>query len=298
MGNLIKQFTERRLRQKFIEEYLRKELVGAEFGGLEIRHTSMGDRVVIRAGRVGLAIGRRGRNIKKVTEDLRNLFGLSDVQVEVEDLENPELNPHVMAERVAISLQKGRHFRRTAHGTVRRVIAAGAKGCEIRIAGNVGSERARRETFRQGYVAKCGHPSEIFVKEGFTVVQARRGVMGITIKIMEPDAKLPDDIEIIAEPTAKSKEVLSPQDEAELQSRLEESEEEAAVASEDLETLTEPAEADEKPEEETASVAESEEESTEEAVEALELLEEESEENNEEALELPEEETNEEKEGE
>ncbi len=290
MGNLIKQFTERRLRQKFIEEYLRKELVGAEFGGLEIRHTSMGDRVVIRAGRVGLAIGRRGRNIKKVTEDLRNLFGLSDVQVEVEDLENPELNPHVMAERVAISLQKGRHFRRTAHGTVRRVIAAGAKGCEIRIAGNVGSERARRETFRQGYVAKCGHPAEIFVKEGFTVVQARRGVMGITIKIMEPDAKLPDDIEIIAEPTAKSKEVLSPQDEAELQSRLEEDEEEVAAAVDDLETLAEPAEV-----EETTSDENGEEE---EAVEALEELEEESEESNEVELEIPEEETTDDKEGE
>ena len=243
MGKLVRQFTERRLKQKFIEEYLRKELVGAEFGGLTIHYTSMGERVTIKAGRVGLAIGRRGRNIKKITNDLKNLFGMNNVQIEVEDLENPELNPHVMAERIAISLQKGRHFRRTAHGTVRRVIAAGAKGCEVRIAGNIGSERARRETFRQGYVAKCGHPAEIFVDEGFTVVMARRGVMGISIKIMQPDAVLPDDIEIIAEPTAKSKEVLTPQEEAEIATKVEESgeTEETGTKMEQLEELTEEA---------------------------------------------------------
>ncbi len=263
MGKLVRQFTERRLKQKFIEEYLRKELVGAEFGGLSIHYTSMGERVTIKAGRVGLAIGRRGRNIKKITNDLKNLFGLTNVQIEVEDLENPELNPHVMAERIAISLQKGRHFRRTAHGTVRRVIAAGAKGCEVRIAGNIGSERARRETFRQGYVAKCGHPAEIFVDEGFTVVMARRGVMGITIKIMQPDAVLPDDIEIIAEPTAKSKEVLTPQEEAEIETKIEEGEE-GTTEMEKLEEATEEAEEDSSEEVEALDVLEEDEEKEEE----------------------------------
>ncbi|MBA7521522.1 hypothetical protein ES705_13629 [subsurface metagenome] len=191
-----------------IDEYLADTLRNAEYGGVEVRRTPLGDRVVLRVGRVGLAIGGRGKNIRRITEVLQDKYQLDNPQIEVTEVENPETDARIMAYRLASSLERGRHFRRSAHGIIRRIVSTGAKGVEIKISGKITSQRARVETFRAGFVAKCGEPASKYVDVGKAQALIRRGLLGVQVEIMRGDAILPDDIEIIAEPTSTSMVVL------------------------------------------------------------------------------------------
>ena len=199
-----KDYLVKKYQRNAIDEYLAKELKNAEYGGVELRRTPLGDRVILRVGRVGLAIGGRGRNIHRITEELRESYGLDNPQIEVTEVENPEIDARIMAFRLASSLERGRHFRRSAHGIIRRILASGAKGVEIKISGKITSQRARVETFRAGFVAKAGDPASRYVDWGKAQALIRRGLLGIQVKIMRGDAILPDDIEIEAEPTSTS----------------------------------------------------------------------------------------------
>ncbi|MHA1201009.1 MAG: 30S ribosomal protein S3, partial [Candidatus Heimdallarchaeaceae archaeon] len=143
-------------------------------------------------------------NIHLITDALREKFNLDNPQVEVTEVDNPELDARIMAFRLASSLERGRHFRRSAHGIIRRILASGAKGVEIKISGKVTSQRARVETFRAGFVAKAGDPAMTFVDVGKATAIIRRGLIGVRINIMRGDAILPDDIAIVAEPTSTS----------------------------------------------------------------------------------------------
>jgi small subunit ribosomal protein S3 len=199
-----KDYLLKKYQRNAIDEFLAEELKNAEYGGVELRRTPLGDRVLLRVGRVGLAIGGRGRNIHRITEALREQYDLDNPQIEVTEVENPELDARIMAFRLASSLERGRHFRRSAHGIIRRIMSIGAKGVEIKISGKITSQRARVETFRAGFVAKAGDPAERYVDIGKATALIRRGLIGIQVRIMRGDAILPDDISIEAEPTSTS----------------------------------------------------------------------------------------------
>ncbi|MHA1203082.1 MAG: KH domain-containing protein, partial [Candidatus Heimdallarchaeaceae archaeon] len=109
-----KDYLLKKYQKNAIDEFLANELKNAEYGGVEVRRTPLGDRVVLRVGRVGLAIGGRGRNIHLITDALREKFNLDNPQVEVTEVDNPELDARIMAFRLASSLERGRHFRRSA----------------------------------------------------------------------------------------------------------------------------------------------------------------------------------------
>ncbi len=180
-----------------VTEFLNRELKLAGQGKIEIHKTPMGHRVVIHAVRLGMVIGRRGRNIRKITDVLEHRYGLETPQLEVKDLENPRLNSRVMAGRLISQIQKGFHFRRAGYALVRRIMGAEARGCEITIKGKLTSQRARSEVFREGFVAKCGEPAAKFVDETVMEVTMKQGVIGVNVKIMQPNVKLPDVAELI-----------------------------------------------------------------------------------------------------
>jgi len=192
-----KNFITKNLQYVQVNEYLNDELKIAGQGKIEIHKTPMGHRVVIHAVRLGIVIGRRGRNIRKITETLEHVYGLETPQLEVKDLENPRLNSRVMAGRLISQIQKGFHFRRAGYALVRRIMSANARGCEITIKGKLTSQRARSEVFREGFVAKCGEPAKKYVDDTVMEVTLKQGVIGVHVKIMQPDAILPDTAEII-----------------------------------------------------------------------------------------------------
>jgi small subunit ribosomal protein S3 len=192
-----KELLNRNLQYVQVSEYLNDELQLAGQGKVEIHKTPMGHRVVIHAVRLGMVIGRRGRNVRKITEILEHKYGLETPQLEIKDLENPRLNSRVMAGRLISQIQKGFHFRRAGYALVRRIMSADARGCEITIKGKLTSQRARAEVFREGFVAKCGEPSKRYVEDTVMEVTLKQGVIGVHVKIMQPDAVLPDDAVLI-----------------------------------------------------------------------------------------------------
>lgn len=176
-----------------IDEYLAKELDRAGYGKVELHKTPLGHRVVIHAIRLGMVIGKAGKNIKRLTEDLEDLFGLESPQLEVKEIENPDLVARIQAAKLLSQIERGFHFRRAAHAQIRRIMMAGARGVEVLISGKLSSQRARSEAFRAGFVAKAGNPASIFVDEYVGSTALKQGVIGIKVRIMSPLSDLPDE---------------------------------------------------------------------------------------------------------
>jgi len=184
------------VRRLLLQEYLMKQTQRAGFGGLDIQRTPMGTRVTLIAERPGLVIGRKGSSIKALTDAVERQFNFDNPQIEVQEVGNAALNAQIMAAKLANALERGWHFRRAGHSTVRRIMEAGAKGCLVVIAGKLTGQRHRRAKFKDGHIKYCGEPRNTWMRKGFAVAKLKPGVIGVTVQIMDPDAKLPDEIEI------------------------------------------------------------------------------------------------------
>ncbi|TXT53738.1 MAG: 30S ribosomal protein S3 [Candidatus Thorarchaeota archaeon] len=222
----IKYFIEQNTRTLKIDEFLTRELNSAGYGGCEIRKMPMRTEIVIHASRPGVVIGRRGSKIRELTYILETEFGIENVQVEVNEIDNPWLSAQVMASRLARQLERGVRFRRMAYWVLRRVMRAGAIGCEIIVKGKLSSRRARYQKFKQGTIAKTGQPATTFVDESDDIAVLKPGVIGIKVRIMRPETKLPGVITV-----KKPKPRKEPQ--PTLVKPPEEEEEEAEAAEED-----------------------------------------------------------------
>lgn len=184
------------VRRVLLKEYLMNETRRAGFGGLDIQRTPMGTRVTLLAERPGLVIGRKGGAIKSLTEAVERQFKFDNPQIEVQEVASPALNAQIMAEKLANALERGWHFRRAGHSTVRRIMESGAKGCLVVVAGKLTGKRHRREKFKAGHIKYCGEPRNLWMDRGFAVAKLKPGVIGVTVEIMDPHAKLPDEVEI------------------------------------------------------------------------------------------------------
>src|SRR5512136_1476648 len=178
-----------------IKEFLVKKIEGAGFGGMNIQRTPMGTRINILVERPGMVIGKGGNKIKELTDAIKENFKVDNPQIEIEEAgSNASINAQIMAEKLAEALERGWHFRRAGHSTVRRIMDAGAKGCQVIIAGKLTGARHRTEKFTEGHVKYCGETARQVMDNGFAVAKLKPGVLGVKVRIMRPDAKLPDEI--------------------------------------------------------------------------------------------------------
>jgi small subunit ribosomal protein S3 len=192
-----RKFVTENIRRVLLKEYLMARVGRAGFGGLDVQRTPMGTRVTLITERPGLVIGRRGEAIKSLTKAIEQDFKFNNPQIEVQEVENPNLNAQIMAEKLANALERGWHFRRAGHSTVRRIMESGARGCQVIIAGKLTGARHRTEKFKEGHIKYCGEAKLNFMHQGFATAKLKPGVMGVTVQIMDPNAKLPDEIDII-----------------------------------------------------------------------------------------------------
>ena len=224
-----KKFVRENVKRLMIKEYLRERIAGAGFGGMDIQRTPMGTRISILVERPGLVIGRGGSNIAKLTEEIKEKFDVDNPQIEIiEAGDKAALNAQIMAEKLAEALERGWHFRRAGHSTVRRIMEAGAKGCQVIISGKLTGERHRTEKFTQGHVKYYGDIVKDVMDEGFAVAKLKPGVIGVKVRIMKPDAKLPDEISIVG-PEAEKKEEAEEEAKEEEKEAKEEKKEEAKL---------------------------------------------------------------------
>ncbi|MCI5737857.1 MAG: 30S ribosomal protein S3 [Methanobrevibacter ruminantium] len=253
-----KDFVTEGLRRTKIDEYLEKELERAGYGGMEIQVTPLGTMVIVYAERPGMVIGRGGKTVRAITQSLKTKFDLDNPQVEVKEVDVPELNARIMASKIANMLQRGMHFRRVAYSTIRRIMGAGAQGVEVTISGKIRGSRSAVAKFTEGYIKKCGEPATRFVEEGFATAPLKPGVLGIVVRIMPPEAVLPDKVDILA-PIAEPVEEIVEEEVAEEEVEVVEAEEDLEDL-EEIEEVEEVVEAEEDLEELEAATEDSEEE--------------------------------------
>lgn len=165
-----------------IEELLMKEFSSALCGGFDIQETPLGTRITIYTMIPGLVIGSGGEKIKFITEKLKADFGLKNVQIDVQKIRKPDLNPSIVAQNIAIALEKGLNYKKLGNFYLSKVMKAGARGCEIIIAGKMGGEKSRKERFYAGFVEKSGTRESVL--KGTAVACPKLGDIGIKVFIM------------------------------------------------------------------------------------------------------------------
>jgi len=200
--NIKKYFIEQGIKKVAVDEYLASKFWRAGYAGVDIIKTPLGTRVIIYALRPGLIIGRKGQTLKTIQTILEKVFGIENPQITVVEVENPDINARVVAANIALALERGIHFRRAAFIALRRVLAAGALGCEIVISGKLVAERSRYEKLKAGKVYKSGDQSLRLVDRAVAHVLLKPGMYGVEVLITRPGMTA-DYIEILSQPQAQ-----------------------------------------------------------------------------------------------
>ncbi len=172
-------------------EYFIRQLERAGYGGMNINRTPMGTQVTIFAEKPGMIIGKGGKTIHKLTRDLEAIFRVDNPQIDVQEVKIPELNAQMMASRLAAAIERGLYFRKAGHNMLRRIMEAGALGCEIDIAGKLTGPRKRTEKFVAGNMLHAGNPAMELVDKGFAIAIKKLGIIGCRVRIVPPTVKLP-----------------------------------------------------------------------------------------------------------
>ena len=203
-----RKFVAQKMKEFQIEEYITQSLENVGHSHTKMLKTPLGEKIVIFTSRPGLIVGRKGQNIKQLTKTLKKRFNLENPQIEISEVENPNLDANIVAEKIVDALEKfgSEKFKAIGHKIMTDVMRAGALGIEIVISGKVPSARAKSWRFYSGYLKKCGDVAN-GVNKSDAQAQLKTGIIGVKVSIMPPDIKLPDDITLVEEKETKIEEI-------------------------------------------------------------------------------------------
>ncbi len=192
-----KKIVAQKIKEFQIQEFIKDNLKQVGLSSSKLQMTPLGEKIVVNAARPGLIVGRKGQSIKKLTNQLKKKFNLENPQIEINELDNPNLDANIIAERVATSLERfgSARFKGIGHKVLEDVMNAGALGIELVVSGKVPSARAKRWRFYQGYLKKSGEIAISGVKTAYAAAQLKSGTIGIQVRIMPP-IELPDKVKM------------------------------------------------------------------------------------------------------
>jgi len=199
----IKNVMKNNFRNMELNEYLSSTLTDAGYGGAEVQKTPIGTKITLFVIRPGLVIGRKGSGIRDLTTRLEQQFNLENAQVSVTEVTKPELNPHIMANRIAQLIERGTAFRRASLWTINTIMGAGAMGVEIAISGKLRGERAHFEKHSAGIIPKSGKIADEIVKSSTISLLTKMGLVGIKLKISLRE-DIPRDFDLSEESEPKT----------------------------------------------------------------------------------------------
>ncbi len=191
----VKNVIKNNFRNMELNEFLATSLKDAGYGGVEVQKTPVGARITVYVTRPGLVIGRKGTGIKDLMAKLEQRFGLQNPQISVLEVTQPELNPHIMSNRIAQLIERGTAFRRASMWSLNTIMNSGALGVEVVISGKLRTERAHFEKHTIGVVPKSGNIAGHIVTTGMSEVLTKMGLMGIQLRIAAK-AAVPQEFEL------------------------------------------------------------------------------------------------------
>jgi len=184
----VKNVVKNNFRNMELNEFLASSLKDAGYGGVEVQKTPVGARITVYVTRPGLVIGRKGTGIKDLMAKLEQKFGLQNPQISVLEVTQPELNSHIMSNRIAQLIERGTAFRRASMWSLNTIMNSGALGVEVVISGKLRTERAHFEKHTIGVVPKSGDMAGHIVTTGVSQVLTKMGLMGIQLRIASKSA--------------------------------------------------------------------------------------------------------------
>lgn len=194
-----RKFLKEAIKRLKTEEYVKKELQRAGIVDVNIQRTTLATRIGVIAERPGLVIGRKGKNIKDLSESIKEELEIENPQVEVADVSNPSLESKVIARWIKRMLERGMKPKRVVKRAVARIVEAGAPGVEIIVKGTPRKgAKARKERATAGYLKKAGEAVRE-INQAREQAFLKQGVMGITVRIVRPEVVFPDKFKSIEE---------------------------------------------------------------------------------------------------
>lgn len=182
-----------------LHEFFSRELGDAGYASCELRRTSKGVEITVQVADQDIAQGENHYRAHQLESIVAQRLGLDleNVTIWVEKIFKRGLSAEVMVDNLRAKLEEAIPLRRAAYSVIKSVMRVGAVGCEVVIAGKLRAQRAKAQKFKEGYLLATGHPKHVFVSEATRHIKMRQGVIGITVKIYNPNIKfrtIPDDV--------------------------------------------------------------------------------------------------------
>jgi len=170
-----------------IRDILKKKLESASVPRILIERAATRCRVTILTARPGVVIGRKGAEIDKLKEELSKMTG-KEIYVDILEIKTPELDAQLVAENIALQLERRVSFRRAMKKAIQTTMDFGAEGIKVRCAGRLGgAELARVEMYHEGRVPL--HTLRANIDYGFAEARTVYGKLGIKCWICKGETK-------------------------------------------------------------------------------------------------------------
>ena len=164
-----------------VRDIVKKKLASAAVPKITIERYANRARITIHTARPGIVIGRKGSEIDKLKEELGKLTG-KEIYVDIVEVKQPETDAQLVAENIALQLERRISFRRAMKKSVQTAMDFGAQGIKVACGGRLGgSEIARHEKYRVGKIPL--HTLRADIDYGFTEAQTVYGKIGIKVWI-------------------------------------------------------------------------------------------------------------------
>jgi len=174
-----------------IQDFVKERLMRAGISRVEIERYADKRVIYIYTARPGIVIGRRGGEVDKLKEDLENLIG-HEVRINIEEVTRPEIDAQLVAESVALQLERRIHFRKAMKKGISSAIRAGAEGIKIQCSGRIGgAEMARREQEKEGRIPL--HTLRAIIDYGFAESLTVAGKIGVKVWIFKGEKLAPSE---------------------------------------------------------------------------------------------------------
>ncbi len=169
-----------------IKKYLKKKLYQAGISKIEIERAANKDKrakVNIYTSRPGLVIGRKGSEVENLKRELQKITD-KEVILNITEVKRPEVDAQLVAENIALQIERRVSFRRAMKKNVLQALKFGAKGIKAMCAGRLaGAEMARTEWYREGRVPLQTIRADI--DYGYAVASTKYGVIGVKVWVFK-----------------------------------------------------------------------------------------------------------------
>lgn len=171
-----------------IRKYIKGRLQFAALSRVTIERAWNSVRVTLHTSRPGLVIGRKGSEIEKMTSDISKVCGGCSVKIDILEIRKPELDAQLVAENIAVQLERRIAFRRAMKRAIQTTMEFGAEGVRVRCSGRLGgADIARAEWYREGKVPL--QTLRVPIDYGFAEAATTYGIIGVKVWINKKEEK-------------------------------------------------------------------------------------------------------------